>query len=129
MTSDKQLTSDLQRLPLEPLFEPAGVVVAGASSHPGKFGFAVLHNIITCGYQGRIFATNRNGGTLLGIDCLTSVADVPAGQAELVYVCVPASAAAMVSSTMAALPRKKGAPPAGRYLASAQVRAMQAKER
>lgn len=96
MTSDKQLTSDLQRVPLEPLFEPAGVVVAGASSHPGKFGFAVLHNIITCGYQGRIFATNRNGGTLLGIDCLTSVADVPAGQADLVYVCVPASAVADV---------------------------------
>jgi len=81
---------------LQPLFEPAGVVVAGASSHPGKFGFAVLHNIITCGYQGRLFATNRNGGNLLGIDCLTSVAEVPAGQADLVYVCVPAAAVAQV---------------------------------
>lgn len=81
---------------LSPLFSPAGVVVAGASSHPGKFGFAVLHNIITCGYQGRIFATNRNGGSLLGIDCLTSVSEVPAGQADLVYVCVPAAAVAEV---------------------------------
>jgi len=81
---------------LSPLFEPAGIVVAGASSHPGKFGFAVLHNIITCGYQGNIFATNRSGGTLLGIDCLSSVAEVPAGQADLVYVCVPASGVAGV---------------------------------
>ena len=85
-----------QTADLRPLFEPAGVVVAGASSHPGKFGFAVLHNIITCGYQGRVFATNRNGGELLGIECLTSVAEVPAGQADLVYVCVPAAAVAQV---------------------------------
>ena len=76
---------------LTPLFEPRGVVVAGASTHPGKFGFATLHNILTCGYEGRVFATNRNGGTILGIDCLTSVLDVPVGQADLVYVCVPAT--------------------------------------
>ena len=83
--------SDLSRL-----FEPRGIVVAGASSHPGKFGFAVLHNILTCGYEGKVFATNRNGGTLLGIDCLPSVADVPDGEADLVYVCVPGSAVASV---------------------------------
>ena len=87
---------------LSPLFEPAGIVVAGASSHPGKFGFAVLHNIITNGYQGNIFATNRNGGSLLGIDCLTSVAEVPVGQADLVYVCVPAPAVAGVLRDAAA---------------------------
>jgi len=81
---------------LGPLFAPRGVVVAGASSHPGKFGFAVLHNIITNGYQGQIFATNRSGGTLLGIEGLTSMTDVPAGAADLVYVCVPASAVAGV---------------------------------
>lgn len=75
---------------LASLFSPRGVVVAGASSHPGKFGYAVLHNILTCGYGGNVFATNRSGGTLLGIDCLTSVADVPNGAADLVYVCVPA---------------------------------------
>jgi acetyltransferase len=82
---------------LQPLFEPAGVVVAGASTHPGKFGFATLHNILTCGYQGNVFATNR-GVTpdtpveILGIDCLPSVRTVPDGQADLVYVCVPAPA-------------------------------------
>ena len=35
------------------LFEPRGVVVAGASSHPGKFGFVALHNILSQGYAGR----------------------------------------------------------------------------
>ena len=28
------------------LFEPRGVLVAGASTHPGKFGFVALHNIL-----------------------------------------------------------------------------------
>ena len=30
-----------------------GVIVAGASSHPGKFGFVVLHNLLAHGYAGR----------------------------------------------------------------------------
>ena len=34
------------------LFNPRGVVVAGASSHPGKFGFVTLHNILAAGYEG-----------------------------------------------------------------------------
>ena len=35
------------------LFDPKGVVVAGASSHPGKFGFVSLHNILAAGFEGR----------------------------------------------------------------------------
>ena len=34
------------------LFEPRGVVVAGASTHPGKFGFVALHNILAAGLPG-----------------------------------------------------------------------------
>ena len=37
------------------LFEPRGIVVAGASSHPGKFGFVALHNILSQGYAGGVF--------------------------------------------------------------------------
>ena len=40
----------------------------GASSHPGKFGFVALHNILSQGYAGEVFGTNREGGTILGID-------------------------------------------------------------
>ena len=40
---------------------PRGVLVAGASTHPGKFGFVSLHNILACGYEGKVFATNRDG--------------------------------------------------------------------
>ncbi|HUF32557.1 MAG TPA: CoA-binding protein [Acidimicrobiales bacterium] len=74
------------------LFDPRGVIVAGASSHPGKFGFVALHNILASGYQGRVFATNREGGEVLGIQCATSIDDLPDDEADLVFVCTPASA-------------------------------------
>ena len=47
------------------LFEPKGIIVAGASSHPGKFGFVAAHNILAHGYRGKVFLTNREGGTIL----------------------------------------------------------------
>jgi acyl-CoA synthetase (NDP forming) len=74
------------------LFEPRGVVVAGASTHPGKFGFVSLHNLLASGYGGRVFATNLAGETVLGIDTVPSVLDIPDGEADLVFVCTPASA-------------------------------------
>jgi acyl-CoA synthetase (NDP forming) len=74
------------------LFEPRGVIVAGASSHPGKFGFTALHNILANGYRGRVFATNREGGEILGVRCLADIDEVPAGEADLVMVCTPAAA-------------------------------------
>lgn len=74
------------------LFEPRGIVVAGASTHPGKFGFVTLHNILACGYEGRVFATNRDGAEVLGVQCVPDIADVPEGEADLVVVCTPASA-------------------------------------
>ncbi len=72
------------------LFEPKGIVVAGASTHPGKFGFVALHNILAGGYEGEIFATNREGAEVLGRQTLPSLDDVPAGAADLVFVCTPA---------------------------------------
>ena len=74
------------------LFDPRGVVVAGASAHPGKFGFVALHNILSCGFAGAVFATNLEGGSVLGIETVRSIADIPDGVADLVVVCTPAAA-------------------------------------
>ena len=73
------------------LFDPRGVVVAGASTHPGKFGFVALHNILANGYAGRVFATNRDAAPVLDVETVPSIDDLPAGQADLVFVCTPAS--------------------------------------
>jgi acyl-CoA synthetase (NDP forming) len=74
------------------LFEPRGVLVAGASTHPGKFGFVGLHNILACGYGGKVFATNRDGVEVLGVQTVADVAELPDGEIDLVFVCTPASA-------------------------------------
>ncbi len=81
--------SDLQ---FAALFEPRGVVVAGASSHPGKFGFVSLHNLLAAGYAGRVFGTNLLGEEVLGIRTLADLDDLPHDAADLVFVCTPASA-------------------------------------
>lgn len=76
---------------LQPLFEPAGVLIAGASTHPGKFGFVSLHNVLSAGYSGAIYATNRDGAEVLGVPTLSDLADLPEGVVDLVFVCTPAS--------------------------------------
>ena len=75
--------------PLRPLFEPNGVIVAGASTHPGRFGSVALHNLLTGGYQGPVFATSRDGAEILGIQTVRSVDELPSNAAELLIVCTP----------------------------------------
>jgi acyl-CoA synthetase (NDP forming) len=82
--------SSWKREHFEALFDPKGVVVAGASTHPGKFGFVALHNILAAGYKGKVFATNLEGTPVLGIDTVASIDDLPDGQIDLAFVCTPA---------------------------------------
>lgn len=74
------------------LFEPKGVIIAGASTHPGKFGFVTLHNLLAGGYPGRIFATNLEGTDVLGVPTVPAVTDLPDGEADLIFLCTPAKA-------------------------------------
>lgn len=77
---------------LRHLFDPRGVIVVGASSHPAKFGFAALHNILASGFAGRVFAVNRDGSEILGLATATDVDRLPDGEADLAVVCTPAAA-------------------------------------
>ena len=82
----------MSRDPFLALFEPRGIVVAGASTHPGKFGFVALHNILSEGYQGKVYATNREGAEVLGVPTVAEIDDLPDGEIDLVFVCTPAAA-------------------------------------
>lgn len=72
-----------------PLFYPRGIVIAGVSSHPGKFGFVAYHNLLRFGYEGKLFPVTREGGEILGRPTLAGISEVPAGEADLVFVCTP----------------------------------------
>lgn len=73
------------------LFEPGGVLITGASTHPGKFGFVSLHNLLASGYEGAVHATNLHGEEVLGIRTVTDIEQLPDGEIDLVFVCTPAS--------------------------------------
>ena len=87
--------------PFDLLFNPRGIVVAGASTHPGKFGFVALHNILAGGFDGPVFATNPERTTILGVETRASVDEVPAGAADLVLVCTPPQTCADILSSAA----------------------------
>lgn len=74
---------------LSSLFDPKGIIITGVSNHPGKFGFVTLHNLLSSGYEGRVFPVSREPGAVLGLDVLGSIDDVPDGAADMVFICTP----------------------------------------
>ncbi|TFH21341.1 MAG: hypothetical protein E4H05_00260 [Acidimicrobiales bacterium] len=74
------------------LFDPRGVLVTSASTHPGKFGFVSLHNLLAAGYAGGVYGTNLKGEEVLGITTVADIADLPDDAIDLVFVCTPAAA-------------------------------------
>ncbi len=89
LAAHRQRPSDQQ---FRALFEPKGVLVAGASSHPGKFGFVSLHNVLANGYAGGVYGTNLQGEEVLGISTVADIESLPDNAIDLVFVCTPASA-------------------------------------
>ena len=76
----------------EALFNPKGIVILGASSDPGKLGYAVARNLVEGGYPGEVHFVNPKGGILFGRPLHHSVLDVP-DPVDLAVVIVPAQAA------------------------------------
>nr|WBO76075.1 GNAT family N-acetyltransferase [Streptomyces sp. SBE_14.2] len=74
---------------LRPLLRPESVAVVGAGRKPGSVGRAVLHQIRSGGYTGRLFAVNPGAHAILGVPCYSSVGALPVTP-DLAVVAVPA---------------------------------------
>ncbi len=74
---------------LQHLFEPRSVAIVGASARPGKVGHDILNNMLSSGYQGRIYPINPHSAEILGRKCYPSLLDIP-DEVDLVVVVVPA---------------------------------------
>ena len=79
-------TASLQRV-----LAPESVVVIGASRRPGTVGRAILDNIRTGGYAGRLYVVNPRARQISGEHCLSSVLDLPE-PTDLAVIAVPAAA-------------------------------------
>ena len=76
---------------LRHVLAPESVVVIGASRRRGTVGRAILDNIRTGGYAGRLYVVNRRARQISGEHCLSSVLDLPE-PADLAVIAVPAAA-------------------------------------
>ncbi|WP_030681147.1 bifunctional GNAT family N-acetyltransferase/acetate--CoA ligase family protein [Streptomyces sp. NRRL B-1347] len=74
---------------LHPLLRPESVVVVGAGSKPGSVGRAVLRNLRTGSFQGRVFAVNPRAAMVLGVHAYPSVGSLPLVP-DLAVLAVPA---------------------------------------
>ncbi|MED7828462.1 bifunctional acetate--CoA ligase family protein/GNAT family N-acetyltransferase, partial [Streptomyces chiangmaiensis] len=75
---------------LEPLLRPDVVAVVGAGRTPRSVGRAILHQLHTGGFTGRLFAVNPSATTVLGMRCHPSVGALPRTP-DLVVVAVRAA--------------------------------------
>jgi acetyltransferase len=75
---------------LEEFFNPKSVAVIGASTTPGKLGYAVLENLVEGGYVdvGTIYPINPKADQILGQKAYPSVLDVP-GDIDLAVIVIP----------------------------------------
>ena len=76
---------------LRHLLRPGSVAVIGASRRRGSPGREILHNIVTGGFAGPVYAVNPRGQSMEGLRCLPSVAGLPE-HVDLAVIAVPGPA-------------------------------------
>lgn len=76
---------------LEYMFNPGSVAFVGATEGKPKWGFIILNNLVSGGYEGRICPVNPGHAEIMGMECYPSVADIP-GEVDLAVFTVPATA-------------------------------------
>ena len=78
---------------LRPLLQPRSVAVVGPSRRRASMGRAILHNIVTGGFTGPVYAVNPHAPApvMEGVPCVASVDDLP-GPVDLAVLAVPPAA-------------------------------------
>ncbi len=80
----------------ESMFNPRSVAFLGASKDPTKWGFRILANLISGGFQGQIYPVNPREEEILGLRVYRSVADIPETPDLAVIVVPPSSVVPVV---------------------------------
>ena len=70
-------------------FEPRSLAIIGASRDKKKIGHAVLQNVISGGYAGKIYPVNLSGGEIEGIPAFRSILDID-DTIDMVCITLPA---------------------------------------
>jgi acyl-CoA synthetase (NDP forming)/GNAT superfamily N-acetyltransferase len=81
---------------LRHVFRPESVAVVGVSRRARTVGRAILHNVVTGGYGGRVYAVNPHATRMEGVPCLPSVIALPE-PVDLAVIAVPPGAVPAVA--------------------------------
>ena len=74
---------------LEPIFNPRGVAVFGASERPGALGTTVLANLVEAGYTGTVIPVNPRHERVQGLPCRAELGH-PTEPIDLAVIATPA---------------------------------------
>lgn len=72
------------------LLEPKSIAVVGASTQAGSVGNDIVKNLVTQGFQGKVFPVNPKTSELYGVSCFPNVSSIE-DDIECVVIAVPAS--------------------------------------
>lgn len=81
----------LKSVALTPFFAPRTIAVLGASRSRGSVGSEILHNLLSGGFRGRVFAVNPHGTTIGGAPAYRAISAIPAA-IDLAVIAVPCAA-------------------------------------
>ena len=73
---------------LKPFMEPESVALIGVTRYTGLMAFNILENLLSCGYQGKVYPVNPNASEILGIKCYPTIREVP-GKVDLAVISTP----------------------------------------
>ena len=76
---------------LDHLFAPRSVAVVGVNAREANVGAIVLRNLREAGFQGRVWAVDRQRGEVAGVEVWPGVESLPEAP-DLAVICTPAAA-------------------------------------
>ncbi len=76
---------------IERFFSPRSVAIIGASRRQDTIGRALVRNLVTGDFTGRVYVVNPSADAVSGMPAYDSVADIP-GDVDVAIVAVPADA-------------------------------------
>lgn len=74
---------------LEKMFQPRSIAVVGASPEEGKVGNVIIKNILSLGYEGKVYPVNPKHDQILGVKCYHQLAEIEE-EVDLAVMAIPA---------------------------------------
>jgi acetyl coenzyme A synthetase (ADP forming)-like protein len=75
---------------METFFNPSSVAIVGATEKPGSLPGVILKNLLTMGFQGKIYPVNPKYEKVFGLKCFPSIRDIQ-DEIALTVIAIPAS--------------------------------------